>query len=78
MSVEIKLREKYLRHTNGTQKSSPSGNAGVNRHRGETRKDVREAQQAVTREHQMTLVLFGGRHRRFVRTRDLDGFLAGQ
>jgi hypothetical protein len=76
MAVEIKLRAKYLNHVNGTQRSAPSGNAGVNRHRGEPRKQVKEEQQRITAEHQMALVLVGGRHRRFVRVRDLEGFLS--
>ena len=66
--AEIRLKWKYRRpQANGHQKSSASGHSGVNRHRGETRKDVREAAQAVTKAHTPILVLTSTGKRRWVR-----------
>jgi hypothetical protein len=63
VGVEIPLRSKYLYHVNGTQRSSPSGQAGPNKHRGETNKDRKAAAQAATRANMKTLVLVDGRRR---------------
>lgn len=69
--VEIKIRRKNMEHTNSSQRSPASGNMGPNRHRGETRKDVKEAQQKATRDNMKVLVLVGGRRRTWMRYADL-------
>lgn len=70
MPVEIPLKLKYRRASNGRFKSSHSV-TGISRHRGEADQKRRDAAQQMTKANRMVLVLVDGRHRRFVRADSL-------
>ena len=65
--MEIPLKEKYRRIQSYGRNKSTSGNSGTNKHRGEVRRDVREAAQAVTTARRPTLTITASGKRRWIR-----------
>lgn len=70
MSVEIKLRRKYVKVTSGSQKSG-GGRSGSTKKRMEQPRGSKEAAQAITKANRMMLVLVDGKRRTWVRAADM-------
>jgi hypothetical protein len=79
MSIEIRLKKKYLDNPKGTHKSghNDQGIGGGKKNRGESgaglqiRSEARKLSQAQTRANQMVLHLTGDGKRRWVRQKDM-------